>query len=134
MFFPSELSRLRRGKTRSCLPTGRVVKEPIPGMVHKLPLECSQFEEALILAEESRLSTTTEWRKLRSHPPRESPEQTAAKPSLRPDTITWQASEFLRFRCEISVGRKNCPSRLEGISKGVSLRAIGDVPFCSART
>ena len=73
-------------------------------------------------------------RKLRSHPPRENPEQTAAKPTLRPDTTMLQASEFLRFRYEISVRRKNCPSRLEGISKRVSRRVVGDVPFCSART
>ena len=33
MFLPSELSRLRRGKTRSRLPRRRAVKEPIPGMV-----------------------------------------------------------------------------------------------------
>ena len=99
----------------------------------KLPLECSHFEEALTLRGREPLNYDR-MRNLRSHPPRESPEQTAAKPSLRPDTITLQASEFLRFRCEISVWRKNCPSRLEGISKRVSRRVIGDVPICSART
>jgi len=48
-------------------------------------------------------------------PPGESQEQSAAKPSLRPDAITLQAPDFLRFCCEISGWRKNCPSRLEGI-------------------
>jgi len=63
-----------------------------------------------------------------SHLPiRESPEQTAAKPGLRPDAITLQASEFLRFRCEISGWWKNCPSRLEGIleARFTGLRVTG---------
>jgi hypothetical protein len=80
----------------------------------KLPPECPQFEEAPTLAGES-LSTTTECETWALLPPGESQEQTAAKPSLPPDAITLLASEFLRFRCEISALRKNCPSRLEGI-------------------
>jgi hypothetical protein len=41
---------------------------------------------------------------LRSHPPRESPEQTAAKPSLCPDTITLQASESFNFAASLVCG------------------------------
>ena len=68
-------------------------------------------------------------RNLRSHPPRESQSKLPQNQAFVRDTITLQASEFLRFRCEISVWRENCPSRLEGISKLVSRRVIGDVPF-----
>jgi hypothetical protein len=94
----------------------------------KLPLECSQFEEALTLAEES-LSTTTECESCALIRPERAQSKQPQNQAFVRHTITLQASEFLRFRCEISMWRKNCPSRLEGISKRVSRRVIGDVPF-----
>ena len=94
----------------------------------KLPLECSQFEEALTLAEES-LSTTTECESCALIRPERAQSKLPQNQAFVRHTITLQASEFLRFRCEISMWRKNCPSRLEGISKRVSRRVIGDVPF-----
>ena len=121
MFLPSEFEPPATWKDKK-LPAHRTSsKRANPRNVHKLPLECSQFEEALILAEESRLSTTTEWRKLRSHPPRANCRKT--KPSSGHEHVA--GIGIPRFRCEISAGRKNCPSRLEGICRVASPHCWG---------